>query len=55
MDFGTSFQRDGLLTDWGKTFDKLLLFLTRGNHIKDRNVTSILNKMVKDNTISESK
>ncbi|KAK4876673.1 hypothetical protein RN001_009179 [Aquatica leii] len=54
IDFQASFRRDGLLTNWENIFNKLLLFLTTENHIKDRNVKSTLVKMIKNNTISEN-
>lgn len=57
MDFKAAFGgEDGLMKEWDEKVEKLISFLMTDNHIKDKNVRQLLDKLKDGNTsITESK
>ena len=56
MDFEASFTpQDTLLEKWEACFNDILSFLSKDNHVKDKNVKKIIEKLSTDVGISESK
>jgi len=56
MDFETAFsQGDTLLEKWERSFNSIISFLSKENHIKDRNVKKLIDSLKTDIGISESK
>jgi len=56
MDFEIAFsQGDTLLEKWERSFNSIMSFLSKENHIKDRNVKKLIDSLKTDIEISESK
>lgn len=57
MDFKAAFKnKDGLLTEWEQTQEKIHCFLLIDNHIKDRNIKQLVEKLNSNTTsVTESK